>query len=84
MRRVMVVSLFLEEWHAWEILQRLYRQYSSVRKLTSLLGVSKSTIHRVLKNVQAVPLILEVKLCEIIPEERGINTISLSIKFLIR
>ncbi|NPA99553.1 MAG: hypothetical protein GXO43_09255 [Crenarchaeota archaeon] len=59
----------LEEWQAREILHRLYKQYGSVRKLASVLGVSKSTLHRCLKNEQSIPPILRVKLCTIMPEE---------------
>jgi len=58
----------LEEWQAQEILQKLYKQYGSVRKLASLLSVGKSMIHCILKNEQLVPTILRIKLCEIIPE----------------
>jgi hypothetical protein len=59
----------LEEWQAREVLQHLYRQYRSVRKLASLLRVSKSTLHRCLKGEQSIPVVLRARLCEILSEE---------------
>lgn len=63
----------LKEWQAREILQRLYQQYRSVRKLAQILIVSKSTLHRILRNEQSVPMSLRARLCEIIPEEELIQ-----------
>jgi len=59
----------LEEWQAKEVLQHLYRQYKSIRKLASILKVSKSTLHRCLKGEQSIPAVLRARLCEILPEE---------------
>ena len=59
----------LEEWQAREILQHLYNKYRSIRKFVQLLGVSKSTLHRCIKGEQTLPLILRIKLCELVPEE---------------
>jgi len=59
----------LEEWQAQEVLQHLYNKCRSVRKLAELLGVSKSTFHRVIKGEQKPPAILRVKLCTMLPEE---------------
>ncbi len=59
----------LDEWQAREVLQHLYKRYNSVRKLAQVLGVSKSTLHRCIRNEQAVPTVLRVKLCEVLSEE---------------
>jgi intergrase/recombinase/DNA-binding XRE family transcriptional regulator len=58
----------LEEWQAREILAKLKERYS-VRKLAGLLGVSKSTVHRVIRGEQRPPAILRIRLCELLPEE---------------
>jgi len=59
----------LKEWQAKEVLQHLYRQHKSIRKLASLLDVSKSTLHRCLKGKQPIPASLKVRLCGLLPEE---------------
>jgi len=53
---------------AKEVLAKLEKRYS-VRKLAKQLGVSKSTVHRVLRGEQKPPAIILTKLCEMIPEE---------------
>ena len=60
----------LSEDQAREVLLYLHRQRGlSVRQLANLLGVGKSTIHRVLQGEQKPPAILRIKLCEVLPEE---------------
>ena len=58
----------LEEWQAREVLAKLKEKYS-VRKLAELLGVGKSTVHRVIRGEQKPSAIIRIRLCEIIPEE---------------
>lgn len=58
----------LEDWQARELLQHLYRQAGSVRRLAEKLGASKSSVHRWLKGEQ-IPLLYRIKLCEMLPEE---------------
>jgi len=38
--------------------------------LEKLLGIGRSTIHRVLKGLQKPPEILRIKLCEVVSEEK--------------
>jgi len=65
----------LEEWQAKEVLQHLYRQHKSVRKLAELLHVSKSTLHRCLRGEQSIPLALRARLCEVLSEEELIQVL---------
>ncbi len=53
-----------------EVLLHLYnkRKYS-VRRLARMLGVGKSTVHRVLKGEQEPPPIVRARLCEILSED---------------
>jgi len=59
----------LSDDQAVEILRNLNQRGYSVRDLEKLLGVGKSTIHRVLKGLQKPPDKLRAKLCEAVPEE---------------
>ena len=60
----------LDSVQAREVLLYLYRKRGfSVRKLAGMLGVGKSTIHRVLAGRQEPPGIVRVRLCEILSEE---------------
>ena len=58
----------LEPWKFAELLQYLYNEYRSVRKLAQILGVSKSTVHRWLKG-DPIPNTYAVKFCMIIDED---------------
>ena len=58
----------LDEYQAREVLQYLYRKYKSIRKLATLLGVSKSSLHRWLKG-ESIPTIERMKLCKQLSED---------------
>ena len=63
----------LDPNQAWEILYNMYKRGESVRSLGEKLGVSKSSIHRILKRVQTPSTIIRIKLCEMIPEDELVN-----------
>jgi len=51
-----------------ELLQYLYKEYRSVRKLAQLLGVGKSTVHRWLRG-EPIPNAYAVKFCQLVDED---------------
>ena len=59
----------LSEEDAWEVHHFLYERVGSVRKLAEQLKVSKSSLHRMLKREQAIPVSLRARLCESLPPE---------------
>jgi len=48
----------LSEEDAWEVLLHLYDSVKSVRKLAEELKVSKSSLHRMLRREQTIPILL--------------------------
>lgn len=65
----------LSEEDAREVLLHLYDRVKSVRKLAEMLGLGKSSVHRILRGEQAPPLVLRVKLCETLPPEELIKVL---------
>ncbi len=60
----------LDPGQAREVLLFLHEKRGySVRRLAQMLGVGKSTIHRILKGEQEPPAIVRARLCEILSED---------------
>ncbi len=58
----------LEPWQMAELLQYLYQEYRSVRKLAQVLGVGKSTVHRWLRG-EPIPESYAVRFCMLVDED---------------
>jgi len=59
----------LSDDQAVEVLRNLYQRGYSIRDLEKLLGIGRSTIHRIIKGLQKPPEILRIKLCEAVSEK---------------
>ena len=68
-------NISLEPEQRQEILQLLLKRYGSIRKLAHALGVSKSSLHRMIKGEQArgIARIVDYRACLLLDEEELIT-----------